>query len=427
MKDHDTYAAINGADYSVKASTASSTQNLGSELVLSPSSTKVDTLSVSNADTLSITPVHILTPADTLSVRTVQTDTPNGQGGGQGKRTTPDSQPIVLLEESPLRTVQQERLLSFLRQCRHCVTSHNALGRKLDMPYGSVRRIIRRLTELGFIGTRPYYENGAQGIEIWCYGEETKPAPSRPAPAVPADERTGDTDRVIGQALHIEERKIEKENQSIWNLSADQVGELWPHATNAGLYPGHLRQARDALHIQGQRDREEAIVAQSLRFLDWQMEQGGITDKDGKPVTNPVAYWLRSLQRNGYYAKPNGYVDPHLLALKQLEEEESARLCAEKKLLQAREEHERLAMEAEINTVLQALAEEGERHPLWNTICQVFTPYTLEMIRKSGSAALMEQPMLIGITRQELRRIYGIPSPSSPSPMVGISSASPRA
>lgn len=397
----------------------------------------VQTLCIPCPHSLSPKPVHADKKMDTLSAQAAQeqeVDTGHEQGrdraNGQGVEVDKTC-PTLILSSRPIRTTeQQEKVLTFFREAEHCVTQLRRISGILHIPYGTVRHIIRRLASLGLLTVIPYHQPGIQGIEVRYVKEADTflkkrlspvlcPSPSQKDTLSGQDEWTPS-----GQPLH--RKKDREKNLSIWDLSLDDLDTLWPAAKAAGLFPGHLRKIREAFEQQGWlREKSEAVVAQTLRYLDWQLEHGGIIDQHGKKVEDPVAYWFRSMQRHGYYQQPKGYADPQLQALRQLEEEEKAVVEAKKNVLALRAEQEKLAQEEEIEKTLQDLARQGKEHPLWKQVYTLLPGMLRQKVDAEGSAAL-SSPMAAGVIRADLRRLYGFQSPTkTPCPKVDTPAVSP--
>jgi hypothetical protein len=390
---------------------------------------------------LSSAPVHHLSSID---VNTGKTDgeqvlnTSTGQVVNSSTRQVVDSpddspEPFYLLRKNMASwTDNQIKVLGMFRQCRHCVTNHKAIGEKFGIPYGTVRNIIRRLTSTGLIRSELYINAAIRGIEVWYCG-------SAPCPFVPdssgmaqspriEDEQAGCTapeqhvwtgaehlTRTGGEHLaYKEDRKkeygieIQEKNQSIVTLAKGQINELWPSMGKAGLFASHIREVLSAMVIQGIEETPEKIIAQSLRFIDWQLSQGALKDKHGKDVLDPVAYWRAAMKSNGFYQKPPGYIDPEVLALQQLSEEGEAKVKAMHALAQQRAEMEKAARRTELDAILQSLINEGENHRLWPQVHAAWTENVRLEVKKNPQA-ILSSPGIAAATRIYLRKLYDWP------------------
>lgn len=341
----------------------------------------------------------------------------------------PAAEPLFILRQEMTHwTANQDKVLSFFRSCGHCVTNHKVVGEKLGIPYGTVRNIIRRLTGAGYLRTEPYKNAAIQGVEVWYRGPDPLPSgdnraiesqPHMSGAKQPLSTQVGQPDWTEAERpARIKERKIEREkentekNLSIWNISKEQIDQLWPSVGKAGLFASHLQEIREALQLQGIENQPEKIVAQSLRFLDWQLSNGPIIDQQRKEVQNPVAYWRASMKRHGCYQKPAGYTDPEELALRQLADEENAKLVARRALHQAQAEQEKQARLEEVDGILLELAEQTENHPLWEKVSSEWSEY-IRLAVKRNPQAIVNSPGATATTRIILRRLLGWPEEKS--------------
>ena len=354
-------------------------------------------------------------------------DSQNGQplDSGNGQRMdTPTGQPASIPDVPPEPhrffsakvtswTANQIKVLGLFRQCGHCVTNNKALSENLGIPYGTVRHIIRRLAKSGFIRTELYNHAGIQGIEVWYCGTED----CLPEPDLSGADPNGQAKRTaLGQPVwtgdehppYKEDRKKEEENLSIITLSKNQIDELWPGIGKAGLYASHLKEVASAMKVQGLEEKPEKIIAQSLRFIDWQLSQGLLKDKHGNEVLDPVAYWRAAMKCNGFYQKPHGYIDPEVLALQQFAEEEEAKLKAMRAIDLQRLERDKAARREELDTLLRALADEGASHRLWPEVHASWTESVRQEVMKNPQA-IVNSPGIAATTRIFLRKFYGWP------------------
>lgn len=312
-------------------------------------------------------------------------------------------------------TANEFKVLKFFQAHRHCRTNYRYIAREHGIPFGTVRRIVQRLVSAGYIRYQPFRDGSQQGIEVRYVGPERVGSPEDIVAHHAGNERDDDT--LLGQAkwaesehpAHIEEREIErKKDPSIWNLSTEQIEELWPHVKKAGLFASHLREVRDALEIQGIEDKPGKLVALTLRYLDWQLARGPIIDQYGKTVDSPIAYWRAAMKRNGYYQKPAGYEDPHDLYLREALEIEAGRTEMRRKQELLRQENEKTERREELDLVLQALVEQGESHPNWDGVYEHWTPATRNEVTVRRDA-IVKSPGVAATTRIALRKIFGWP------------------
>jgi hypothetical protein len=401
---------------------------------------------VQGMSSLPVQPVSIIESSTGWTDSEQRSDTQNEQpfdrGDAQGVNThfeqgvnTPTEQPVNSHEDTPepvylLRenmaswTVNQDKMLRMFRRYGHCVTNLKVIGENLGIPYGTVRNILRRLTSAGLIRSESYKNATVQGLEVWYCGPEAHLAdPEFSGTFQSSHAQCGQAICTVPEhpvwtgvehSVYKDDREKDKEreenekNQSILTLSKSQIDELWPNMGKAGLFASEIQKVKSAMNIQGIEDNPEKIIAQSLRFIDWQLSQGPIIDQHGKKVEKPVAYWQASMMRHGYYQKPAGYADPEVLALQQLAEEENALIAARHAVERHKAEREKIARREELNGILQALAEKTESHPLWPRLLEEWTETTKLEIHKNPQA-IVDSPGIAATTRIALRRIYDWP------------------
>lgn len=340
--------------------------------------------------------------------------------GSQSEQTlgTPeeDQEPELLYQANMAAwTANELKVLRFFQAHRHCRTNYRYIAKEHGIPFGTVRRIVQRLVSAGYIRYQPFRDGSQQGIEVKYSGPDPVEHAADFVTGHAGQEGTGCTGLAQTKwaesehPAHIEERERERiKDPSIWNLSVEQIEELWPHVKKAGLFASHLREVRDALELQGIEDKPGKLVALTLRYLDWQLAKGPIIDQHGKAVGDPIAYWRAAMKRNGYYQKPAGYEDPHDVYLREVAEAEKAEANTLREANQVREEREKSERLAELNGILQALVDQGERHPLWQPVYQLWSERTRQEVA-SKPDIIVSSPGVAATTRIALRKIYGWP------------------
>lgn len=188
----------------------------------------------------------------------------------------------------------EEKMIKFFRFYRHCVTNHKHIAVKLDIPYGTVRNIIRRLVALGYIQTKIYKKGVKQGIEVWyCGPDAVQGNESNLDCRATAKTGIGQTSSTeVEQAPrtetehshHINEREKERQkDQSIWSLSVEQIQELWPNVRRAGLFARFIPYARfPTLVHQGHEGAERVQTAGKTR-VSVKLHQNFLDFVDGQP------------------------------------------------------------------------------------------------------------------------------------------------
>ena len=396
-----------------------------------PSINRQGSLLTARSDTLSTNPVHVNCPKDMVFGQGVQMDRDIGQGSpnvdremdslldtSSGQEEERRRNPKILLESSGIKTLQQKKLLALCQTESYFVTSYADLSRRLSIPYGTIRHILRKLVGMGLVTSKPYSSKGKLGLEIEYRGPRE--------PVLLAQESQGTSqsspeqpDTLFGQAIYKEE--IDNKNPSLWELGLTEIREYWPHVAQAGLNRGHLLQVRKAYLDQKWTidENTEMLVTETLRYLDWQLEQGGIIDKSGIPVSDPVIYWMKSLMRNGYYQKPKGYVDLRQKAIDDLVAAKQHEAAQRKALLKTQENEEALAKEELLEQTIQELVALGEEHPLWADVYEGLMPYGRETLQRNGRD-ILATPILRGSVKKTLRAKWGFTEPATaPVPLSG--------
>ena len=320
-------------------------------------------------DSLSNNHVLVDCPKDIENGQGVHMDSDSGQGmrnmdrvmdsvmdmqSGQGAENKRN--PKILLEPQGVRTQQQKKVLALCQAESYFVTSYADLSRRLSIPYGTIRHILRKLATMGLVIAKPYASKGKLGLEIEYRGPR-EPVIVEPESRAGPEGSPPKPDTLSGQDIYREER--DNKNPSLWDLGIIEIREYWPFVAEAGLNRGHLHEVRAAFVDQkwALDANTEMLVTESLRYLDWQIEHGGIIDKTGELVKDTVAYWKKSLKSKGYYQKPKGYVDLRQKAIDDLVTAKKHAAAQLRTLLQAQKDEElgSSTFTMEFDEILEAL------------------------------------------------------------------------
>lgn len=313
---------------------------------------------------------------------------------------------LASLPMAHLRTMQQRRLFEYCREQKSFISTHSSLSGELGIPYGTVRGILRRLKQLGLLVVTPYFQGAIQGLHIMSVeGGRNVVPPRSSTPVFPV------SDTPVRDTREIDRSNPDLSISLIWQTDTQTIRELWPFAAQAGLAPTHLRQLETAFRVQGWDG--EGVVALTLRYLDWQLEHGGIADQKGNQVNDPIAYWLCSMKRNGSYQRPKGYVDKAAALRQELLAEEDARLADERRSALLRREREELARDEELETQIADLSAQGKAHPLWGEVYPHLTRLIQQKVKDAGPSILVRPPYSI-IVRGRLKALYGLPHECCP-------------
>jgi len=374
-------------------------------------------------DSLSNNHVLVDCPKDIENGQGVHMDSDSGQGmrnmdrvmdsvmdmqSGQGAENKRN--PKILLEPQGVRTQQQKKVLALCQAESYFVTSYADLSRRLSIPYGTIRHILRKLATMGLVIAKPYASKGKLGLEIEYRGPR-EPVIVEPESRAGPEGSPPKPDTLSGQDIYREER--DNKNPSLWDLGIIEIREYWPFVAEAGLNRGHLHEVRAAFVDQkwALDANTEMLVTESLRYLDWQIEHGGIIDKTGELVKDTVAYWKKSLKSKGYYQKPKGYVDLRQKAIDDLVTAKKHAAAQLRTLLQAQKDEELQAVEQLLEKTIQELVEQGEQHPLWQDVYDGLMAYGRETLQKNGRSVLAT-PILRGSVKATLRAKWGFTEPA---------------
>lgn len=209
------------------------------------------------------------------------------------------------------RQVLLDALTALRQQSPQVVVNLKRLAPAIGLSYGTVRNTISRLVREGVICTTQVRTGDAHGVCVEFIDDN--PLPSM---TVPARSRQS-------MPYHHQSPTVTKSNEPnppvpmndtcIWDTDAALIAILWPFAADAGFGPAHLAQLRRAYQLQGW---EPENVSRCLRYLDWELSNGVSAGHEH------VSTWLRIMQRQGHYPRPEGYVEPEILRLRQQAEEE---------------------------------------------------------------------------------------------------------
>lgn len=208
------------------------------------------------------------------------------------------------------RQILLDALTALRQQSPQVVVNLKRLAPAIGLSYGTVRNTISRLVREGVICTTQVRTGDAHGVCVEFIDDN-------PLPTMTASSRTRQSTLYQQQPQTVMKTEIPPslslDDTCIWNTDGDLIAILWPFAANAGFGPAHLAQLKRAYQLQGW---EPENVSRCLRYLDWELANGVASGPEH------VTAWLRTMQRQGHYPRPEGYVDPEVLRLRQQADEE---------------------------------------------------------------------------------------------------------
>lgn len=290
-------------------------------------------------------------------------------------------------------TDYERRVFEAFHQSQDHLFSYPALSTKLGISPATIRRIAERFEAAGFIRRRRLVTGRIRGVEIQVL-RSPEPADSV-TDSVVNSVKNGVTDSVQKCPYKEDIDKIDR-SISIWDTSYEDMLAMWPHVCAIGFSTVHLRQLQQIFEIQR---FEEATVALSLRYLDWQLEHSGgqLHNPKGEPVSDPIAYWLASMRRNGYYNKPKGYVDPLVEAKRLLLEQEREETELEKALQESRRQKERSALEKKWDILFAEISRQGEKHPHYGAFMAALPSVLRTQVQMGGFEKLSHPGAKAGV------------------------------
>ena len=282
---------------------------------------------------------------------------------------------------TPTRWTEYERrVFEAFHESRDHLFSYPALSTKLGISPATIRRIAERFEAAGFISRRRLVKGRIRGVEILLL---KTPGASDGATSNAVDSVISSVSDSAQKIPYKEDKEKIDRSISIWDTSYEAMQTMWPHVCAVGFSAVHLRQLQQIFEIQR---FEDATVALSLRYLDWQLEQSGgqLHNPKGEPVSDPIAYWLASMRRNGYYNKPKGYVDPLVEAKRLLLEQEREEAELEKALVETRRQKERSTLEKKMDALFADIVSQRERHPQYAAFMQALPSVLQTQAQVSG-------------------------------------------
>ena len=208
------------------------------------------------------------------------------------------------------RQILLDALTALRQQSPQVVVNLKRLAPAIGLSYGTVRNTISRLVREGVICTTQVRTGDAHGVCVEFIDDN-------PLPTMTASSRTRQSTLYQQQPQTVMKTEIPPslslDDTCIWNTDGDLIAILWPFAADAGFGPAHLAQLKRAYQLQGW---EPENVSRCLRYLDWELANGVASGPEH------VTAWLRTMQRQGHYPRPEGYVDPEVLRLRQQADEE---------------------------------------------------------------------------------------------------------
>ena len=252
---------------------------------------------------------------------------------GFRKPLTPENSPaLAALQEAQPGGARQKILdvLDELRQQSPTVTVNlKRLAEVVGLSYGTVRNTMSRLVHEGTLYTTQVRTATAHGVciefpdRLPLQGVATPgghgylPSQSVTIHDSSLSQPSGSGRPSAPGTAEAPGTSAAGEADDFWGMDEELISLLWPNVYRAGFGRPHLAQLRRAYHVQGW---DHANVPRCLRYLDWELERA--------PHSERLLLWMRKMQQQGHYPRPEGYVDPEILRLQQEAEEQREREAA---------------------------------------------------------------------------------------------------
>ena len=275
-------------------------------------------------------------PAPQTGQATARETAPTSGGSvrpGFRKPLTPENSPaLAALQEAQPGGARQKILdvLDELRQQSPTVTVNlKRLAEVVGLSYGTVRNTMSRLVHEGTLYTTQVRTATAHGVCIEFPdrlplqgvatpgGHGYPPSQSVTIHDSSLSQPSGSGPPSAPGTAEAPGTSAAGEADDFWGMDEELISLLWPNVYRAGFGRPHLAQLRRAYHVQGW---DHANVPRCLRYLDWELERA--------PHSERLLLWMRKMQQQGHYPRPEGYVDPEILRLQQEAEEQREREAA---------------------------------------------------------------------------------------------------
>ena len=211
------------------------------------------------------------------------------------------------------RQILLDALTALRQQSPQVVVNLKRLAPAIGLSYGTVRNTISRLVREGVICTTQVRTGDAHGVCVEFIDDNPLPTMTVPSRIKQSTTYQQQSQTVTNTTTPEAAPALPLDDTCIWNTDGDFIAILWPFAAAAGFGPAHLAQLKRAYQLQGW---EPENVPRCLRYLDWELANGVSSGPEH------VTLWLRIMQRQGHYPRPEGYVDPEVQRLRQKAEEE---------------------------------------------------------------------------------------------------------
>ena len=229
--------------------------------------------------------------------------------------------------KTPIRTHAQKTIWNYLAQMGNHITTNDEIAQNTGISTGTTRDVLRMLEQGGYIEKDMWRDGFERGLMISIVEDKAQQAAPTPNP-----------NRLNQQGDYLLESNMEEspsldrkiEGLSIYQrlilLKQDDFDFHYPGLAQIGFGPTQIEQILERLTTVG---KSPDRLFEAMEHANWELEDGGIRDKEGKLVENPLGFVFQSLARGGYFRKPKGFISPEEQAAKDARERAEAELKAQ--------------------------------------------------------------------------------------------------
>ena len=268
---------------------------------------------------------------DSPTEQTPQPDSPSGLSNGTPQQDTPTGHPNInegrepqnLLDQRtiPIKSKNHKYLYNFLIKHPDIVTNYENLHALTGIPIGTIRNALRSFERKDLIFKGTYRENNhkKQGIRIIVKHPNGTPQQDTPTgQATWTGQIPSKIDRFYlssslggGSAEGGGQDQVSQSgadcDDKLLSLSDSDIEFHWPRLASYGFGGHQIRQIVSELK-KVEKTREH--VLRGLDHIEFEIEHDQLVDKNGAKVGKVCDWAYRSLAKNGYYRRPEGYVSP---------------------------------------------------------------------------------------------------------------------
>lgn len=262
----------------------------------------------------------------------------------------PASNPVIC--EKGLSYLQIN-VLSLLHRAGARVTPYSRLSRQLADTFGmqqsvdSVRAVVHRLCKRGFLHHRQSREGVLQGVrfalveDLLCphiiHAQTSTRCTARPE----ANDSPSILEEIERKNLSISSVNGLEDKKRLEALTEEDIAFHWPKFAQQGFGTNQIRQI---IQRRGQVNGGLQHILQGLTYAEWALEHKCLVAANGEEIRTPLNWLFNILAKQGYFARPTGYISPEERA----EQDKALELAKQK---EGQERHYAAACEVWLNAL----------------------------------------------------------------------------